>query len=326
VTAYAVLEFATEGYNPKTRVVEIKGHDMVEFDFTMTKRNTFGGIRGRVRDSETGDPIFARVRVVGTEEWVESDPATGSFALDNVVEGDTKLEIEARNYESSAVVARVLAGDVTAQDVSLARDRNAMIGVLSGQVRDRNTGMAVIATVTARGRNTVVAEVDPVTGLYELELDGGTYNISVTSPGYIAEVESVEIVAKEASVHNVELGVLPKKMTLKGVFFDSGTATIKRESFAVLEEAATFLLQNDALEVVIEGHTDSTGSAETNMALSQRRADAVLKFLVVNYGVTPNRLDARGLGPQEPIASNESPDGRALNRRIEFRLEETEVR
>ena len=82
----------------------------------------------------------------------------------------------------------------------------------------------------------------------------------------------------------------------------------------------------DGLEVVIEGHTDSTGSAETNMALSQRRADAVLKFLVVNYGVTPDRLAARGLGPQEPIASNDSPDGRALNRRIEFRIEDTDAR
>ena len=52
----------------------------------------------------------------------------------------------------------------------------------------------------------------------------------------------------------------------------------------------------------------------------------MLKFLVVNYGVTPTRLAARGLGPQEPIASNASPDGRALNRRIEFRLEDTETR
>ncbi|MCA9752943.1 MAG: OmpA family protein, partial [Gemmatimonadetes bacterium] len=170
------------------------------------------------------------------------------------------------------------------------------------------------------------ADVDPETGLYELELEDGTWNLSVTSPGYVAEVQSVEIGAKEASVRNFDLRELPKKMTLKGVYFDSGTATIKRESFAVLEDAASFLLQNDALQVVIEGHTDSTGSTDTNLALSQRRADAVLKYLVVNHGVEPGRLTARGLGPQEPIASNDTPDGRALNRRIEFRIEEMEHR
>ena len=319
---YAVLEFAADGYNPKTRVVEVSPHDVTDFDFTLTKRNVFGGLRGRVRDAETGEPLFARIRVAGTNEWVESDPATGSFAIEKIEEGERSFEIEARNYLGESVVARVSAGDVTSQDVSLVRDRSAMIGVISGQVRDAKAGTAVAATITARGADTVTVQADPVTGLYELELVEGSYNIAVTSSGYIAEVQSIEVAPKDVAVQNFEMNVLPKKMTLQGVFFDSGTATIKRESFAMLEEAATFLLENDAVKVVIEGHTDSTGSLTTNMALSQRRADAVMKFLVVNYGVKPVRLSARGLGPQEPIAENETPEGRAMNRRIEFRLEE----
>ncbi|MCA9754052.1 MAG: carboxypeptidase regulatory-like domain-containing protein, partial [Gemmatimonadetes bacterium] len=107
---YAVLELAAEGYNPKTRVVEIKGHESQDFDFTLAKRNVLGSVRGRIRDAETGEPLFARVRVAGTENWIESDPSTGSFALENVQEGDRRLEVDARSYEGRTVMARVVAG------------------------------------------------------------------------------------------------------------------------------------------------------------------------------------------------------------------------
>jgi outer membrane protein OmpA-like peptidoglycan-associated protein len=135
-------------------------------------------------------------------------------------------------------------------------------------------------------------------------------------------VEPVTVVEHEAVVRNFDLKALPEKLTLKGVFFDSGTATIKRESLAVLGEAAGFLLENPSLEVVIRGHTDNLGTENLNQALSQRRADAVMKYLVVNHGIDPKRLTAEGVGPAEPVASNDTAEGRALNRRIEFQIEE----
>ncbi len=323
---YAVLELSADGYNAKTRVVEIAGHDTAEFDFTMMRRNIFGDLRGRVRDGDNGDPLFARVRVAGTEDWIETDPATGAYLLERVPEGRVDLEIAARSYKDRVAVAKVTAGEMAGLDVSMTRDMKSMMGVLSGSVRDLASGDVLPATVTARGKVTKSAPVDPVTGLYELEIEAGTYNISVTASGHIAQVESVLIEEKQASVRNFELGPIPQKMALKGVFFDSGTATIKRESFVALEDAAQFLLNNPALAVTIEGHTDSMGSLATNLSLSQRRADSVMKFLVVNHGVAPNRLAAKGLGPNDPIANNESREGRALNRRIEFRLEEPSAR
>lgn len=319
---YAVLELEADGYNSKTRVVEVKGHGSQEYDFTLAERIVFGTVQGRLRDSETGTPVFGRVRVAGTENWTEADPASGAFVLERVPEGTTQLEAMAKNYTSTTVMARVQAGEVNAQDFSLSRDWEAMAGVLSGYVRDVQNGKALAATVTARGQKNRSAKVDPATGLYEIQLEPGTYSISVTSQGYLAKVEPVTVVEHEAVVRNFDLMSLPEKLTLKGVFFDSGTATIKRESLAVLGEAAGFLLENPSLEVVIRGHTDNMGTEELNQALSQRRADAVMKYLVVNHGIDPKRLTAEGIGPAEPVASNDTAEGRALNRRIEFQIEE----
>jgi outer membrane protein OmpA-like peptidoglycan-associated protein len=319
---YAVVELNAEGYNPKTRVVEVPGHQAMDIEFTMTKRNIYGSVRGRVRDTATGTPLFGRVRVAGTSTWAETDPASGTFFLEQVPEGDVQLEIEAKNYATASVGARIAAGEITAQDVSLARDLKSMMGVLTGAVHDGQSGRAIAASVTARGKTTKTVPVDPVTGLYELELEAGVYSISATSPGYVASVESIEVAEKDASVHNFDLRVLPKKMALKGVFFDSGAATIKRESLVSLEEAGDFLKDNPSVYVVIEGHTDSSGSVDQNLSLSQRRADAVLKFLVVNYGIPVDRLQSKGFGPNQPIANNQTEEGRALNRRIEFEIQE----
>jgi outer membrane protein OmpA-like peptidoglycan-associated protein len=73
------------------------------------------------------------------------------------------------------------------------------------------------------------------------------------------------------------------------------------------------------VNVIVEGHTDSTGSDAYNQALSQRRADAVLNYLV-RKGVPANRLTARGFGKSSPVASNDTREGRALNRRVELEV------
>jgi outer membrane protein OmpA-like peptidoglycan-associated protein len=320
---YAVVELQAEGYNAKTRVVEMPAHKSVEFDFTMAKRNVFGSLKGRIRDAETGNPLFARVRVAGGNEWVETDPETGTYTIETVQEGEAAVEVEALNYQPSSNSVRVTAGEPAALDVSLLRDLNARMGIVSGYVRAQSTGEPLPATVTARGKRTLTATVDPETGLYELQLEEGTWSLSAAGRGYVAQVDTVAIAPQGASVRNFDLEVLPQQITLKGVYFDSGAATIKRESFTALEKAAKFLLDNRDIQVVIEGHTDSMGAADANQALSQRRADSVMKFLVVNYGVDPQRLAAKGLGPDEPIASNNTAEGRALNRRIEFQITES---
>ena len=102
--------------------------------------------------------------------------------------------------------------------------------------------------------------------------------------------------------------------------FAAGSARLLPESDGLLKAIAQLLIDHPEVEhLVVEGHTDSSGNARSNLELSRNRAAAVVKWLVAN-GVSARRLASRGFGSTTPIASNDTPEGRARNRRVEFRV------
>jgi outer membrane protein OmpA-like peptidoglycan-associated protein len=103
-----------------------------------------------------------------------------------------------------------------------------------------------------------------------------------------------------------------------GIHFDTDSDRIKPESAAVVKSIARGLETNPALKLRIEGHTDSTGSADHNMDLSKRRADAVKAVLVSQFSADPLRLTTAGMGATKPVDTNDTPQGRSLNRRVEL--------
>ena len=112
-----------------------------------------------------------------------------------------------------------------------------------------------------------------------------------------------------------------KKIVLRGVNFDFDKSNIRSDAAPVLKEAANVLKENANLKVSVEGHTDAKGSDDYNLKLSMRRAAAVKAFLI-QEGVAESRLSTRGLGESQPVASNETDDGRAQNRRVELKVAE----
>lgn len=107
-------------------------------------------------------------------------------------------------------------------------------------------------------------------------------------------------------------------VVLQGVNFASGSATLLPESMQVLDSVAGDLLDNPDLAIEVGGHTDNTGSAATNRRLSGQRAEAVRSYLI-GKGIPASRLSAVGYGPDRPIASNRTQEGRAANRRVELK-------
>ncbi len=104
---------------------------------------------------------------------------------------------------------------------------------------------------------------------------------------------------------------------LRGVTFETGRAVLQLESFTVLNIVAQSLVANPAIRIEIAGYTDGTGSAATNLRLSQARAEVVRAYMV-SKGVAPGRMVARGYGASNPIAVNTTAEGRAQNRRVEL--------
>lgn len=110
---------------------------------------------------------------------------------------------------------------------------------------------------------------------------------------------------------------------LEPVQFETATAEIKSVSFELLDEVMEIMVERPRIGIAVHGHTDARGSEAYNQLLSQRRAAAVVKYLS-DKGVALERLSAQGFGPTQPIATNDSAEGRAANRRVEFKIVEAD--
>jgi OmpA-OmpF porin, OOP family len=108
------------------------------------------------------------------------------------------------------------------------------------------------------------------------------------------------------------------RVTTQGIFFDTGSDRLRPESTPTLKEIGEMLKEHPDLRVCIEGHTDNVGQAATNQTLSEKRAEAVRKYLVQSFGIAPTRLEAMGFGQSKPAAANDTPEGRQQNRRVEL--------
>lgn len=113
------------------------------------------------------------------------------------------------------------------------------------------------------------------------------------------------------------LGGGARSWTFNNITFDTSKANIKSSSYGILDEIAAALVADPQLKITVEGHADSTGEQAFNLDLSQRRAEAVVDYLV-GKGVAPSRLSAKGYGEDRPVADNETREGRAKNRRVQL--------
>jgi len=108
------------------------------------------------------------------------------------------------------------------------------------------------------------------------------------------------------------------KVALYGIYFDTGKSVLKAESKPALDEIAKLLKADPKLKLYVVGHTDNTGVFESNILLSTERSLAVIHALISQYSINADRLRSFGDGPTAPVASNDTEEGKALNRRVEL--------
>ena len=201
--------------------------------------------------------------------------------------------------------------------------------ILRGRIIDDKTEEPVNAVIELYDNETeaLLAEFSSVaeTGEYIISLPGGkNYAIAVQADDYLFHSENMNISESEVNreiindirLKRVEVG---QSIVLNNIFFDTGAAELRPESYAELGILYKLMFDNPSLKIEISGHTDNVGSAGLNQRLSERRARAVVDFLI-ERGIGRERLTYKGYGFERPIASNETAEGRQMNRRTEFEI------
>ena len=145
----------------------------------------------------------------------------------------------------------------------------------------------------------------------EVEAYGGTYSLVIVEKEAMAQDVVANAEALQGGLAQTGHAAVP------GIYFDTGKSDVKSESEPALREIVRLLQANPAMRLWVVGHTDSQGSAESNVTLSQARAAAVVRALT-GMGIAATRLAPHGAGPYAPVASNDTDEGRARNRRVEL--------
>ncbi|MBI3501623.1 MAG: PD40 domain-containing protein [Bacteroidetes bacterium] len=205
----------------------------------------------------------------------------------------------------------------------------AAVSLLKGTIYDELTKKELEADIELVDNqlNQVIAtfKSNSATGKYLVSLPAGkNYGIAVKKEGYLFHSENFDIPAsassqefvKDIPMKNIAVG---SKIVLKNIFFDFDKATLRPESTAELERLMKFLTDIPSMKIEISGHTDSKGADDYNMKLSQNRAQSVVDYLA-SHGIDKSRLTAKGYGETKPIATNDTDEGRQLNRRTEFEI------
>jgi outer membrane protein OmpA-like peptidoglycan-associated protein len=203
------------------------------------------------------------------------------------------------------------------------------LAILTGVIRDEKTKKPVKATVELidNVKNIVIAtfESDGTSGKYLVSLPAGTnYGIAVKSANYLFHSENFNIpdeagfkkYRKDVDLKKIEVG---NAIVLRNVFFDHAKATLRPESKNELDRLIKLLNENPTVRIEMGGHTDSDGSDTYNQKLSEGRAQAVVQFLVKG-GINIGRLEFKGYGESDPMATNGTEEGKQLNRRTQFKI------
>lgn len=207
--------------------------------------------------------------------------------------------------------------------------KTSAMAILKGLIVDEVTGDPVKARIELTDNATAqaVAEFgsESATGKYLVTLPSGkNYGIAIKADGYLFHSENFNIPAdanfktyvKNIKLKRIEVG---KSVVLRNIFFDTGKYDLRPESKTELERLESILRENPQIRMEISGHTDNVGSDENNQLLSENRAKAVVEYLI-EAGIERARLTYMGYGESQPVASNDTPEGRQENRRTAFKI------
>ena len=198
-------------------------------------------------------------------------------------------------------------------------------GIISDEKNNAPLDALIVIIDNDKGTELATFQSNKETGKYLVSLPAGkNYGIEVKKDSYLFHSENFDITAnagyqeitKNIVLKSIEVG---KKVILKNVFYDFDKATLRPQSQTELNLLAKLMSENPGIRIELGSHTDNKGTEKYNLDLSQRRSQSVLEYLV-SKGIDVSRLVAKGYGFTQPIAGNDTEQGRQLNRRTDFTI------
>lgn len=209
------------------------------------------------------------------------------------------------------------------------KEKGPKLTLFKGVVIDKITldSLGSDIEITDNEKNEIVSKIksNSITGKFLISLPSGkNYGINVSKEGYLFYSDNFTIpdtAAYKEIIKTIPLEklIVGSKIVLKNIFYDFDKSTLRSESIAEIERLIQLMNENPTLKIELSSHTDSKGTDEYNEKLSQARAQSVVDYLI-SKSITTDRLVAKGYGESQPISTNETDEGRQMNRRTEFKI------
>ncbi len=301
-----------DGIEPATLFAQQKVAAAVAWDPDMSDAVAKRPGSRKIYDTKVANRLIADILVV-SDRFAAKNPETLSKFLEGWLEG-----VQFINEQPSR--AHTLIGTIKDFNIPADLAKTMLDGVRLADYADNKSFFG------ARGSDSDYQNVMKMaTEMYrELRLIKGSPDLEASVDRRYVDAMSDKFSSKstEAPVDYKEpaKGATPFATQRRAIYFDTGSATISMDSRAVVNEIGNFMRAYENTIVDIDGNTDSVGAREMNLTLSRQRAESVRKYLLQKYGFPPERLRTSGNGPDKPVASNDTPEGRDQNRRTDIKI------
>ncbi len=326
--------------DPQTFSLANAGNNLYDITIIARKKEVFipaptllsVSASGSLTDRDIGSPIPSTANPVFSinDKRVDSvsyNPLDGNYQLNfDTPDSTLVLSVQAEGYLPYTKIVNFSSPGYVFHNVAL-KKRMASI-LVKGKILNTKTKAPVETldeiSVLVNGKATNNITILPEEKIFQLFLNKDSlYTVSAQAKGFFGTTENIDLrsftgtsLQRDLLLTPIEVG---QTVQLNNIFFATGSAELLSESIPELNRVADFLRENPTVVVEIAGHTDNVGSDTYNLSLSEKRAKSVARYIILK-GFTRERIEFKGYGETTPVASNDTPEGREQNRRVEFKV------
>lgn len=320
------LVVSKDGYHKQELTINhTSGEDLTQ-NVYLSKTIKYFELELDMQDKETGEPVEVELFVVNPETGEEEslgkhDKINKEFE----VGPEHKIIARAEGYDDAELtIKRDKEGTVSK---TMLMNKELLAANLKLTVLDEATKQPIKANIIAtsvEGDNANESAVIAMNNLppagYPLKINN-KFEILISKEGYFNKTEKITVtemvdIEKVVMLTPIEVGA---SIVVEDLLFKTGKTDLDERSYRILDQLVDFLNQNPTVKIELQGHTDSDGSSSSNQKLSEGRAQSAVDYLV-GKGITRSRMVAKGYGEEVPRATNATPEGKALNRRVELKI------